>query len=129
MGITHSISRGWSGQNGTPIKPPDQTFTGTEELNFGFPLAGNTTNQQQPLAFTKSLLQSIFIYSDEEDITIKTNSSSAPQDTLTIKAGEPFAWDINCGLPNPFAGNVTTAFFTNAESAATNVSVRCLTNG
>jgi len=129
MSISQSISRGWAGQNGTPINPPAQVFTGSEELNFDFSVAGTTTNEQFALAFTKSLLQSIYIYSPTENLTIKTNSSSVPQDTLTITAGEPLVWDVNCGLTCPFSNNVTTAFVTNATSTATQLSIRGLTNG
>lgn len=244
MSISHAISRGWSGQNGTPINPAPAVFSASEELNLDFALAGNTTNQQENLAFTKSLLQSIYIYSDLENVTIKTqnvslstpaspvlgfasggtlssttyyvrityvngagetlastevsfavgannvlvvaspaasgagsyaatgwnvyvssstgtetkqngatpiaigtnwtepttglvaggslpgsNTTAAPQDTMTLTAGEPVVWDTTSPLACPFAGNVTAGFFTNGVSTATNVHVRCLTNG
>ena len=129
MSITHSLTRGWLGQNGNPVTPAAQLLTGSEELNLDFTLSANTTNQQISLAFTKTLLQSIFIYSATQNITLKTNSSSAPQETLTITAGIPAVWSVNDGFVNPFAGNVTTAYVTNATATDTAVSIRCLTNG
>ena len=129
MSITHTITRSWQGQNGTPISPAAQSFSASEELNLDFSLGANTSNTQESLAFTKTLLQSIFVYSSAANITLKTNSSGAPQDTFTIVSGEPMVWDVNCALANPFAGNVTTAYFTNSTTTATQVSVRCLTNG
>ena len=128
MSITHNITRAWRGQTGATTISASVALTGSEELNLDFSLAANTTNQQEALAFTKTLLQSVFVYSDQ-NITIKTNSTSTPQDTLTINAGDPLVWDVNCGLAEPFAGNVTTAYFTNSNATAANVSVRVLTNG
>lgn len=128
MSITHTITYGWSGGSGPSISQA-VNLTGSEELNFSFSLAGNTTNQQEALAFTKTLLQSIFIYSDTQDITIKTNSTGSPQDTITVLAGDPFVWQADSGITNPFGGNVTTAYFTNAAGTATNVVVKTLTNG
>lgn len=128
--ITHTLTRGWAGQNGSPINPPGQSFTGSEELNFNLALAGGATNTQFNLVFAKTSLQSIFIYADTENCTLKTNSSGAPQDTITITAGEPFVWDVNSGITNPFAGNVTSGFVTNSSgTVSTNFYVRCLTNG
>ena len=130
MAITHTITRGWAGQNGSPINPAGASFTGSEELNFTLNLAGGATNTQFNLVFAKASLQSIFIYTDAENVTLKTNSSGAPQDTLTITAGEPWVWDVNSGITNPFAGNVTAGYVTNSSgSVSTNFYVRCLTNG
>lgn len=125
--ITHTITKTWQGSNSLSLTK-SVSFQASEELNFDFSLAANTTNQQVNLAFTKADLQSIFISSDQ-DITIKTNSSGSPQDTLTITAGNPFEWDATSGIANPFAGSVTTAYFTNGTSTNANVSVRTLTNG
>lgn len=131
MGISHTITRSWAGQSsGSPINPVGATFTGTEELNFTLSLAGGATNTQFNLVFTKTSLQSIFIYTDAENVTLKTNSSGSPQDTITITAGEPYVWDVSSGITNPFAGNVTSGFVTNSSGTiSTNFYVRCLTNG
>lgn len=128
MSIQHLVTKTWTGGgSGSASISKQVTLTGVEELNLDFSLAANTTNQQESLAFTKANLQSIFI-SSSVNITIKTNSSSAPQDTITITANDPYQWDVNCGLPNPFAGDVTTAYFTNGTAGAATVSVRMLSN-
>jgi len=46
------------------------------------------------------------------DTTVKTNSSSAPQETLSLKAGRPMVWYHGCGfeLSHLFAGDVTGLF-------------------
>ena len=130
MSFTHSLIRGWSGTNGVPLTPAAQALTGKEEINFSFSLAASTNDEQHPLAFTKTLLQSIYILSSDVDITIKTNNNSPGQDVLALTAGVPFVWSVDDGIANPFLSNVTTAYFTNGNSTtATKVDVRCLTNG
>lgn len=125
--ITHTVTKVWQGSNSLPLSQ-SVSLTALEELNFDFTLAASTTNQQINLAFVKADLQSIFI-SSNQTITLKTNSTGSPQDTLTITAGDPFQWDINSGIPNPFAGSVTTAYLTNGTASGANVSIRTLTNG
>ena len=124
MSIKHTLTKSWAGPAGQISKP--LAFTGDQELNFDFVLAASVTNQQRPLAFKISLLQSIFISSDMA-ITMKTNSTSTPGDTKNIAAGDPY---MASGASSPFAVDVTTVYFTNPSSTtAANVQVRCLTNG
>jgi len=123
MSIKHTLTKSWAGPAGQISKA--NAFTGDQEINFDFVLAASTTNQQRPLAFKISLLQSIFISSDQA-ITLKTNSTTTPGDTKTIAAGDPY---MAAGTSSPFAVDVTTAYFTNAGTTAANVQVRCLTNG
>ena len=126
MSISQTLSLNWS-ESGQSLTQ-NVTLTGSEELNISASIAGNTTNEQHALAFTQSLLQSIYISSDQA-LTLKTNSSSVPQDTLTIAANKPFCWYSGCGIANPFANNVTSLFVTNAGSTAANLNIKCLTNG
>lgn len=123
MSISHSYSDSW--QSGSNIISRSVTMTGTEEINLDFSLAANTTAQAEPMVFNKTSLQSIYIVSDQ-NISILTNSSTEPQETLTIKASVAFSWNISSGIPVPFAGNVTAFYFTNATATAANISVRTL---
>jgi len=63
------------------------------------------------MAFTKANLQSFYLVADQ-NCTVKTNSNSTPQDTITLVAGVPYVWSLSAGLTNPFGGNVTSAFVT-----------------
>lgn len=126
MSISHSITKSW--QNGSNSLAERITYTGTEELNFDFTVAASTSDQAVALAFSKTLLQSLFISSDQA-ITIKVNSSSVPDETLSVASGNPLQWDINGGLPSPFSANVTEVYISNAGSTVANVSIRTLTNG
>jgi hypothetical protein len=56
-------------------------------------------------------------------VKIETNSSSAPADTFTLKAGCPLVWYADGGLPNPFSVDVTKIYITNALLTAANDAV------
>jgi len=48
-------------------------------------------------------------------ITVKTNSDSAPQETLTLIAGEPVQWAAANTLACPFSGDITALYATEAN--------------
>ena len=123
MTVKHTLTKSWTGPAGGIQK--SLPATGEQEINLDFLLPAGTTNQQRPLAFKIALLQSIFISSDQ-NITIKTNSTSTPSDTKNITGGDPY---LATGVSAPFSADVTTAYFTNAGTTGANVQVRCLTNG
>lgn len=60
-----------------------------------------------------------------EASSVATTSGVAPQDTISLVASEPFVWTTSSGVPFPFAGTVTTTYFT-AGGTAANLSIRSL---
>lgn len=112
-------------QEGTTQISQSVTLTGIIENNLSVTVPGITTNQQEALAWTNAKLQGIYIYSDQT-LTLKTNSNSAPQDTITITGGSPFVWTESSGVVNPFAGNVTTTYWTNGGTTTANLTVKTL---
>jgi hypothetical protein len=124
--ITHTINLNWQSGGGGFISK-SVTLTGIEENNRDQSVAASTTNLLVPLAFVVADLQSIYIFSDQ-DLTLKTNSSGSPQETITLKANKPLAWYKDCGLPVPFAGDVTALYVTNAGATLANFSLRALGN-
>lgn len=122
--LTHNVTVSWT-ENNAGLLQQAVSLTGQLEQNLTFSLAGSTTNELHALAFTTTKLQ-LFLCISDQDITLKTNSSGSPQDTITIKAGIPFIWYANMGITVPFAGNVTASYWTNAGSTAANVQVKCL---
>jgi hypothetical protein len=123
--IQHTLTSNWS--NGSTTLASSVILTGQEELNIGIVIATGVTNQQiTPFSFTLAKLQDIYILSDQ-DLTLKTNSTGSPQETLTIKANQPFAWYVGSGIPAPFAGNVTALYVTTgAIPASANLNIRTL---
>lgn len=80
-------------------------------------IAASTTDQQVIVAFTTAALKGCYLVSTQ-DITIETNSSSAPDDTITLSANEPLVWHTDCGLTIPFSANVTTLYLTTGAISA-----------
>ena len=97
------------------------TLTGSKTIEVSsaeqvdFSIATGTTDKAIACAITLANLKAVVMLSDY-DLTIKTNSSSTPQETLALDAGVPLVWiDDNPGCP--FAGNVTQMFATNASGS------------
>jgi hypothetical protein len=123
--IQHTLTLNWA--SGTNSFNTSTILTGQEEINFSGAIAPATTNQAVPsFAFTLAKLQDVYITSDQ-DVTLKTNSSGSPQETLTIKAGKPFCWYKDSGVAAPFAGDVTALYVTTgAIGADANLDIRTL---
>jgi hypothetical protein len=123
--IQHTLTVNWS--NGSTTLAQSVILTGQEEINIGILIPSSTTNKLLTgFAFTLANLQDIYILSDQ-DVTLKTNSTGSPQETLTIKANKPFGWYKDSGIPAPFAGNVTAVYATTGVlTADANLSTRGL---
>lgn len=88
------------------------TLTGGLQTRIEETIAGGATNTQVNLAIDNSELISLFIYCDR-DLTIKTNSSGAPDNTINLRAGEPLHWHENAYFANPVvAADVTKIYVT-----------------
>lgn len=102
-------------------------ITADGECDYSFQVAADATAEEHVVEFTNAKLQQIFISSDQP-ITIKTNSSGSPQDTLNVAANVPFLWSAGGGFASPFAGNVTALYIANPASVAANLVVSLLQN-
>lgn len=64
----------------------------------------------------------VFALQSDQDITVKTNDSGSPQETITLKANQPVIWTE--GQANvPISGDVTALYITNSSGSAANVSL------
>ena len=126
MSITRNCLLSLSGQN-APVSIPF-SVTADEENDFAFQVTAAATNEQHIFGCTSAKLQQIIIESDQA-MTLKTNSSGSPQDTIVLVAGIPFVWTAGCGMAYPFAGAVTTGYFTNGSSTLNaNVKINMMSN-
>lgn len=102
-----------------------RTFTGDNQLSISQAIAAGTTNQEILAAIDVSQLKMLVIQSDV-NVTIKTNSSGAPADTLNIVGGIPYVWgdgDYNALL---LTTDVSKLFVTVPGSAPANLQVLAL---
>lgn len=66
-----------------------------------------------------SQLKTFYLASDQ-DVTVETNNSSAPQETFNLKANKPVVWFTGMSAA-PIAGNVTALYITNSSGATATV--------
>ena len=126
MSFTHTLTQSYATNVGT-VTSATLTFTGDSEDDLDVAVPANATNQNYAIGFTKSALQSLLITCDQA-VTIKTNSSSSPQDTIALAANTPVIWYATSGATCPFSGNVTALYVTNPATVAANLKIRALEN-
>jgi hypothetical protein len=107
--------------DGVAVASGSDTITADGLKQFDDSVAGSTTNKEIDIAFVLAALKSFFLYTSQA-LTIKTNSSGAPQETFTVPAGGVLAWSSNMSTAL-FAGNVTKIYATNAGSTAATLKI------
>lgn len=122
MSFSHTILRNW--QRGQDNITQKEVVEADSELNLDIPASHDGTTHAVA-AIDVSQLKSLYISTDQ-DITIKTNSSGSPDDTISLKANIPLMWSEDCGFTCPLSTDVTGLYFVNASSTNANVQVRAL---
>lgn len=89
--------------------------------------APDSATTESAIAIDVSELKSLYIDSDF-DVTIKTNSEGAPDDTIPVTGGLPIMWSENDDAANPFDSgiDVTSFHVVNASGSEALVRVRVL---
>lgn len=123
MAFTHQINVQWSRSNETFSLAVVKEAGGEINLEESIPAA--STDLQLTLAIDVSAMKSLVLVCDR-DLTLKTNSTSVPDDTIALKAGEPVVWWTNCPYANLLTVDVTVIFVTLAAGAAATLKVRGL---
>ncbi len=82
-----------------------------------------TVDQEVSLEFTLASLKGYWI-SSTKAITIKTNSTSSPGDTVPVVANEPLFWNNKMGNSKHFTVDVTKLFISNASGATAAIDIR-----
>ena len=121
---THRLTRTWQ-DAGNESVTQQETITADGETNLDVAVPDSSTDLQANLAVDISELQSFYMSSDR-DLTVKTNSSGTPDDTIALKANKPLIWTPNCGFSNPFSADLTALFLTNASGTDATLQVRLL---
>ena len=90
--------------------------------------AAGTTNVTVPaIIFTKARVQ-YFVFTSDQPVTIKTNSATSPQETITLTAGGAYAWNTGHPEADPLVGDINGVFVTNAGTALATVKIYTLIN-
>jgi hypothetical protein len=125
MSFKHTFAVTYKTDEGT-IATTSNDYTADGATGIDDVVPPSTTNKEYDLPVTLANVKSLLIYSDQA-LTIKTNSSVTPSDTITVKAGIPIVWNTDMINSIPFATNVAKMFITNAGANSANMKVRCAT--
>jgi len=118
--ITESV------MNGGRQVSRENTFTGTGSASVvGESIADSTTDGLVAFALDVSQVKAIYIKSDQ-DITIETNSSSAPDNTLALKSNIPYVWYTNKYDALVFTADITKIYVTNASGSAATLDIEAV---
>lgn len=126
--LTHILTRSWTTPGGALLTGRvEVTADGNADRSLIIPIGAN---QLVALALDVSQVKSLHIQSDQ-DLTLKTNSSGSPANTIALSAGKPFQWLPSDGPLSDTSGatistDITALYVTNASEAAAALELRCL---
>jgi hypothetical protein len=116
--------------NAGSVTAASYTITGTHEFNLELVDKAIGTDTAQDAVWDVSQIVSLAIEADTA-MTLETNSSSSPANTISLTANTPLIWDTTIlattGAANPLTTDVTSLFITNA--AIGDLSIYILFNG
>lgn len=127
MAFTHNLAINWS--SGGRSVAANKNYTGESQLSISRSVADSSTDFRIIASIDQSQITLIIMKSDQ-DITVETNSGSAPTDTIALKAGVPYVWnaDLNGYYANKITADVTDLYVTNASGAAALLELEVLTD-
>ena len=100
---------------GERITDTTDTVTNDGEVSYSGTIVKNTSDNQIDLAFPYLKVKSVCIYSSTA-MTVETNSTSTPDDTFTLAAGEQLTWTVNESATCPFTVDVTKFYASNGSA-------------
>lgn len=103
----------------------NKTYTGTGQASVSESIADSTTDGLVNIAIDVSEIK-IIIMSSDQDLTVKTNSSGAPDETISLVAGVPLIWTSDSYYVNLLATDITKLYVTNASGSAAEFKVEVL---
>ena len=120
---TYNLTYGWqylSSSLGYTIAK-----TGSSETSLSESVATGQTAFLINVAIDVSEVKALFIVSDQ-DVTVKTNSSGAPDNTISLLANRPLSWDPNSYFANLLTVDVTKIYVANASGSAATLQIYVL---
>lgn len=124
MPFTHTQVRGW--QSASSALSQAIQRTAGQENNLDEVIPGASTDLLTQWAAILAKIESLHIECDR-DLTIKTNSSGAPDKTISVKANTPIQFVKDAGETNPLGSvDVTKLYITLAAGASATLKIRCI---
>lgn len=127
MAITQTFTTTIQDSNGASVATDRTAVTANSEEEFSV-AAGASATTTLVLAVDVSALKGLWIKTDKA-VTLKTNSSGSPDNTIVLTAGQVFHWHNVAGGPAcPLTVDVTSLLIVNGAGAVANVSGAFLQN-
>src|ERR1700746_567894 len=122
--FNHTIIDSYTDDAGAVFSTSNK-FTGQTEAGYDGTIAANATNFAIDIAFPITGMQCVCLWSDT-NLTVMTNSSSSPAQTINLLANVPVEWGTGMGTTNPITAAVTSLYVTNATANPAKFKVRAL---
>lgn len=120
MAFSHTITRQVNNGGETIAKTNTYSGDGRESRTIAVP--DSTTDQLVNLTMDVSQIKSLYIVSNYA-VTVETNSSSAPTNTIALVADTPLIWHTGSYYTNLLTADVTAIYLTNASGSAATVNI------
>jgi len=122
--FNHSITTTYNDDSGV-VQTVLNKFTGTTEVGYDGTINAGTTDFEIDIGWKISTNQSLMMWSDQA-LTVKTNSSTTPGQTISLAANVMLEWGVGLGETNPITVDVTKLFVTNAGTTNAKLKMRAL---
>lgn len=116
MAFTHTIEVNWKGA-GREILSSNNYSADAQGPSIDVDVPDSTTDKPVSFAIDKSQIKAIFMLASV-DMLVETNSSSAPTDSINLKAGKPYIWFTGSLDTNLITADVTAMFLTTGSVGA-----------
>ena len=126
MSITMTLTSKMEGVGTAVLQSVSKTGSGS--TNIREEIADSETDLLVAFVADITQMKGLFILSDQA-LTIKTNSSGEPQETISLLAGVPLMWHDtlpNQADANPFSDDITALYVTNASGETANLTIAML---
>ncbi len=125
-GFTHTLGVTYRTDAGQIASTTD-AYTGNAETDVDDTVAGSAVDTEYDFAVDVSQVVSMVIYSNHA-LVLKTNSTSAPSDTVTLTANKQVVWNTDSVMTSPFTVDTTKVFVSNSSSASASLKIRVLSD-
>lgn len=131
--ISHLIVTTYKTPNGTETVKTEEVLA-EQEVTLEVEVPAGAVNKEIDVGMTAALIKSLLIAANRTaketgtfaSVIVKTNSTSAPDDTLTVKPSNAVCWSTGDPTICPITADVTKLYVSNAGTAKCDFVVRAL---
>jgi hypothetical protein len=116
---THKVTLAVEGSGVSLTKDISNTQAGVALID-GETVATAETDYEINFDLDVSACKSFYLVSDQA-VTFETNSGAAPDNTISLRANEPYLWHTNAYDSFLLTVDVTSVFITNASGATATI--------